>query len=430
MWGPSYSGYVQWAVAPGAPAFLKAIVPSIGASEITPYNGGAFTFDGMVRWVNNLSRVGGTLKLLMKDFFRYLYPAPLNRMLNRAFAALPISEADERLVGVPVAYYRKWLLPENAHFDAPFWRSVAYGARMSEVRAATHFIGGWYDIFLHQSLLDYAALCAAGQSPYLTIGPWKHLALGCVAESLRSGIAWFDAQLKAGRRRLRAKPVRLFLMGANAWREYDQFPVAARETRIYLRAHGQLGAASPAAHFAPDRYRFDPSDPTPALGGPLYSPMAGAIDNRVLEARSDVLTYTTPPLQNEVEVIGRVRLELYARSTAPSFDIFARLCAVHPDGRSINLCDGLTRVDSGVGEKQADGSVRLVVDMWATANRFLHGHRIRLMVASGAHPRFARNLGTGEPLATATRMIVAAQTIYHDTAHPSALILPIAGESA
>jgi putative CocE/NonD family hydrolase len=120
-----------------------------------------------------------------------------------------------------------------------------------------------------------------------------------------------------------------------------------------------------------------------------------------------------------------VRLELYAQSTLQHADFFGRLCDVQPDGKSINVCDGLVRIKPGEGEQQPDGSSRLEIDMWATAYRFRLGHSIRLQVSSGAHPRWNRNLGTGEPIATTTTMLAAEQTVYHDREHPSAVILPV-----
>lgn len=149
------------------------------------------------------------------------------------------------------------------------------------------------------------------------------------------------------------------------------------------------------------------------------------MDNRELESRPDVLVYTTPPLREDVEIIGPVRLELYAGSSLAHTDFFGRLCEVHPDGESINVCDGLFRLEPGKIEPQPNGSSRVEIDMWATAYRFRRGHRLRLQVSSGAHPRWNRNLGTGEPAATATTMLVAEQTIYHDREHPSAVVLPV-----
>jgi putative CocE/NonD family hydrolase len=173
-----------------------------------------------------------------------------------------------------------------------------------------------------------------------------------------------------------------------------------------------------------DNYRYDPSNPTPALGGAQFSPLAGPRDNRKLEARPDVLTFTTPPLSQPVEIIGQVRLQLYVKSSLDYTDFFGRLCDVFPNGRSINICDGLFRVRPGKVERQLDGSMCIEIDMWATAYHFKSGHRIRLQVSSGAHPRWSRNLGTGDSI-TGSEMKVALQTIFHDSTHPSALILPV-----
>ncbi|MDE3089715.1 MAG: CocE/NonD family hydrolase [Chloroflexota bacterium] len=392
MWGPSYEGYVQWAVAPDAPAYLKAILPNITGSQINPYTGSAFGLDGILRWLDNLNPPGSTMERLRASLERLVDPKAQARALAPAFRHLPIGEADRLAVGRAIPYYRKWLAKENARTDAPFWKSTYHGGEMARVHAATHFVSGWYDILLHQLLKDYEAMRAAGHSPYLTVGPWRHLDIVCAEEALRAGIHWFDANLKG---------------------------IAAR-----------LATELPASDSRADHYRYDPADPTPAFGGPVYHQDGGVKDNRALEARADVLTYTTPPLENDVDVIGWVRLELFARSSLAHTDFFARLCDVQPDGRSLNVCDGLFRVEPGNAELQPDGSTRVVIDMWATAQRFLRGHRIRLQVSSGAHPRWNRNLGTGEPIATATRMRAADQTIYHDAAHPSALVLPIAGAAA
>ncbi len=151
----------------------------------------------------------------------------------------------------------------------------------------------------------------------------------------------------------------------------------------------------------------------------------GAKDNRKLEARADVLIYTSAVLEHDVEVIGPVIAELYVRSSLQYTDFFARLCVVEPSGKSINLCDGIVRLTPGCVVPQADGSLRIQIDIWPTAYRFHRGQRIRIQVSSGAHPRFTRNLGSGEPLATASTLRIAEQTVFHDPEHPSAILLPI-----
>jgi predicted acyl esterase len=188
--------------------------------------------------------------------------------------------------------------------------------------------------------------------------------------------------------------------------------------RFHLQAGGALSTEPPAAS-APDRYRYDPADPTPAVGGVRMVRDSGRVDNTRLETRPDVLTYTTATLEEDVEIIGEVSAEIWFRSSRPYADVFVRLCDVDARGRSYNICDGLVSLTG------ADEITRATVTLWPTAYRFRRGHRIRLQVSSGAFPRFARNPGTGDPQATATRLVAADQTVHHDPAHPSAVLLPV-----
>src|SRR6185437_6022362 len=227
----------------------------------------------------------------------------------------------------------------------------------------------------------------------------------------------------------RAHPVRIFLMGAKQWREYDTWPPAATEVSYYPRARGRLATMAPSGAELPDTYRYDPADPTPTIGGPVLMPPSGPKNQRKLEVRQDVLCYTSAPLASDLDVIGPVRLILYVRSSLEHTDFLGRLCDVHRNGRSINVCDGLLRIEPGKGEAQPDGSLKIELSLSSTAQRFKRGHRLRLQVASAGHPRWNRNLGSGEPQATATTLRVADQTIYHDAAHPSTLILPVARDA-
>ncbi|MEU9339938.1 CocE/NonD family hydrolase [Streptomyces sp. NPDC048278] len=180
------------------------------------------------------------------------------------------------------------------------------------------------------------------------------------------------------------------------------------------------GAARGGPESDPDGYRYDPADPTPAVGGArLTVQHAGRKDNTALEARPDVLTYTTPVLDTDVEAIGEVTAEIWFRSSLPWADVFVRLCDVDEKGRSTNVCDGLLSLTD------ADRVSCATIQLWPTAQLFKKGHRIRVQVSSGAFPRFARNPGTGEPRATATTLRIADQQVFHDPAHPSALLLPV-----
>jgi len=427
LMGPSYLGYAQWATVAADPDAVRTLVPHITSAQLGSlvYPDGAFGLDLALSWISLLDIPIGKGQASAWSLLRRLTPAAMTRRLAPAVMRLPLREADSAAVGHPVPYYRDWLA--HPDLDAPYWRSIDHRAAITQTTAPVHLMGGWYDIFLRELLADYARLRDAGRTPYLTIGPWPHSDQRGIKAALRETLIWNEAYLKGKPSLLRRQPVRLYVMGADAWRALESWPPPARDTPYFLHAAGSLSTERPAADASPDHYRYDPADPTPSVGGPLlFAPPAGPRDNRALEARPDVLLYTTPPLSADLEVIGPVRLDLYVRSSLDHTDFFGRVCDVRPDGRSINICDGLARLGPGDGALRPDGSRRVTVGLWATAHRFARGHRLRLQVSSGAHPRWSRNLGTGEPIATGTRMAAADQTVYHDSAHPSALILPVA----
>jgi putative CocE/NonD family hydrolase len=212
-------------------------------------------------------------------------------------------------------------------------------------------------------------------------------------------------------------------MGAREWVDLPTWPPETRPTTLYLQSNKTL-AESALGDDPPDRYRFDPHDPTPDPGG-NSDPGFGSHDNRKLEARSDVLTYTTEALSSDVDVMGTVVAELYVNSSLEATDFVARLCDVSPRGKSTNVCDGALCLGVGNDNRRANELQKITVELWPTAYRFKEGHRIRLQVASGAHPRFARNLGSGEPIGSATVFNIAEQEVYHDQDHPSAVTLPV-----
>ena len=198
--------------------------------------------------------------------------------------------------------------------------------------------------------------------------------------------------------------------------------------RLPVTPHGicirMAGSAPPAAAAGPpSRFRYDPADPTPSIAGTAVGLSAGPADNRRLEARPDVLTFTSDPQAADLEVIGPVRVRLHVQASVPHIDLHARLCDVTPRGRSINISDGIVRLTDAA----ADTPAAVEFDLWPIAHTFLRGHRIRLQVSGGAHPRYGRNHGTAEPFATSTRLQASDRTVFHDTQHPSAVWLPVYG---
>ena len=289
------------------------------------------------------------------------------------------------------------------------------------------FIGGWYDIFLPWMLEDFAALHAAGHAPQLIIGPWTHTDPGLVATGTRDGIAWLRAHLLGDGRLVRESNVRVFVTGEavnGRWRNLESWPPpGTSQRRLWLADDRALSDREPGPGSGGDRYRYDPTDPTPSLGGPVLLSREPVVDNRALEARDDVLTYTTEPLPQALEAIGPVSVELFVRASAPYFDVFARVCDVDAAGVSWNVCDALDRVAPGRFEQLADGSWRVAFQLWPTAHRFAAGHRIRLQVSSGAHPRYARNPGTDDDPNVATRLVAVELEVLRDAEHPSAVTL-------
>ncbi|GAB3404561.1 CocE/NonD family hydrolase [Flindersiella endophytica] len=411
LYGASYLGYVQWAVADQLPPQVKAMVPIVTESAVSlgalrqedfslqmPFSWGIMIDGQESRWalLNHLT---------------------LNRKVARALWTLPLKEADVAAIGRHATYVQN-ILAHDA--DAPFWSALDHRSRVRDVTVPVSSIGGWYDIFLPGQLRDFEALQDAGRPARLTIGPWTHADRGMLPVTYGETLGFALALARGEQPPDRTAPVRLYVMGAEEWRDFPAWPPAGYEPRrFHLQPDGGLSTEPVSGPAEPDCYHYDPVHPTPMLGGISLFDKAGRVENGKLEARADVLTYTTGVLDADVEVIGEVGAEIWFRSSLPYADVFVRLCDVDARGRSYNICDGL------IGLTGADEISRATVRLYPTAYRFRRGHRIRVQVSSGAFPRYNRNLGTGEPRATATTLRAADQQVFHDAAHPSAVILPV-----
>ncbi|HUN31496.1 MAG TPA: CocE/NonD family hydrolase [Trebonia sp.] len=408
LYGPSYLGYVQWAVADQVPPEVKAIIPVVtesaltleflradGMSLETPFGWGVMT--------DSQEKPGAMLRQFTQG-----------RRNLRAMRALPLRDADVMASGHRVGYVQDILARDAGD---PYWAPLDHRGKVAGVTVPVSSVGGWYDIFLPGQLADFRVLQELGRPARLTVGPWHHLngSGQGTQEALGFGLAHARGQQPEPR-----PPVRLFVMGEEAWHDFDSWPPEGYPAqRFYLQPGGVLGTTV-AEGGGRDRYRYDPKEPTPAVGGVRMVPWgAGRAENSALEGRPDVLTYTTQPLDADTEVIGEVSAEIWFSSSLRHADLFVRLCDVDASGKSWNVCDGLTSVTG------ADVASLVTVRLWPTAYRFRAGHRIRVQVSSGAFPRYARNGGTGEPRATATRLLVADQCVYREPDRPSAVVLPV-----
>lgn len=447
MYSGSYCGNVQWLAAADRPRGLAAISPSFTWAE--PLDGllgrgGAVELGLAARWalensVDCLDRAGDEdderrrrLDALMSEW---------DQLPQVGYRELPVGD---------VALFRRHRVPALGGLRAIDNAEAAGWSRVTDlydqVAVPSLHTAGWYDIFSQGTLDNYAEMVERGQDARLVVGPWTHHAfedpVGQQAFGMRAArtgapvhgvhgdldwsdfqLAWFRRHLEPGSRvDLPEAPVRIFVMGRNQWRDESCWPPARATTqRWYLQDGGGLTPRLPEADDRASDFRYDPADPVPTVGGHgvLWpgSP-SGPMDQTEVEARPDVLVFTSAPLPDELEVTGRVRVVLYARSSAPATDWVARLCDVHPDGRSINLCDGIVRATA-----DPSGINRYEIDLWSTSTVFFGGHRLRVHVTSSSFPRWDRNLNTGDQRRASYR--TAHQRVHHDGRYPSHIELPV-----
>jgi putative CocE/NonD family hydrolase len=417
-WGASYLGMTQWAVAADPPDFLKAMaldVTAANAREAFVFPGGSFALEMALSWAYQIKH--------QELGFRTVLRTQLDsaKVVARAAEVLPLGRADTEAVGEEVPAYQAWL--EHSEPGDEWWDVTDFSRQLDRVPPAS-FVGGWYDLFLAAQVADYEAVRRAGRSARLTIGPWNHSSPGLVGETVRDGLSWFDEQLGTRQGRERA-PVRVFVMGRNRWEEFSLWPPAGEEQRWYLGSEQTL-VPEPGPERDPDRFHFNPHDPTPAVGGAsLLAGTSGPKDQRAREARRDVLTYTSPVLREDLTVIGPVSATLFVRSSLEHTDFFVRVCDVDHKGKSTNISDGIIRVSPSSVTADPDGVSRLEIAMWPTANTFKVGHRLRVQVSSAAHPLYARNSGTGEPMATGSFLRSADQEVFGGGSRPSSVALRV-----
>ncbi|MER6825621.1 CocE/NonD family hydrolase [Streptosporangium sp. NPDC000563] len=459
MYGASNNGVPQWQALRHRPPGLRTIVPHFTASEFDGgwvWRGGAFQL-GFNLWWSLANLAPDQLRRAVvrdgADAHRTASGA-LARALrdpDAAFRALPLSDVPA-LDGV-APHYGEWL----AHPPGdPYWDRLSAREALAETDLPVLHVAGWYNVHLDGNLAAYQAIKEAGgpaaEAQRLVIGPWTQWAPALFGDSCGperrfpvgmdlEGIqlAWFGRHLADGPGP-DLPPVRVFVMGADEWRDEQEWPLArARPTQWYLRGggtansrhgDGRLSTEPPRGDEPHDAFLYDPRHPVPTRGGAVYLPNpaanSGPMDQSAVEDRDDVLVYSGDPLSEPVEVIGPVHAVLYLRTTAPATDVTAKLVDVHPDGRAYLLCDGIRRITAAEVTAAGDGPIRVEVDLIATGNVFLPGHRIRLEVSSGSFPKYDRHPNTADGTAASQRDLrVAMQTILHDAEHPSALVLPV-----
>jgi len=435
-WGGSAFGYTQWAIsdqhAPG-PSAMAIYFASSDFHQMF-YPGGEFSLYSALSWAG---RSHGRQDLA--DF-------PPAKDLYDAAAGFPLIDTDRRLTGQEIPFFREWA--QHSERD-PFWIDIDGTKRNTTVQAPVLLMAGWYDPFLPSELDDFnqirrSALPNVSEHSRLIIGPWTHAGEvvfpnGARAENFRRAslavsLPWFDEVLQPSQPQSGdPSPVKIFVMGKNEWRSEQEWPLSrARATSFYLGSggkansaagDGRLDQAQPLAEEPPDSFLYDPLNPVASAGGAMIGAAAGIARQNVIESRNDVLVYTGPVLQSDIEVTGPIALVLYVSSSAANTDFTAKLVDVHPDGYAYNVSDGILRVNSKRGSKRGLHEIR--IDLWPTSMVFFKGHRIRLEISSSNFPRYSRNTNTGNIPEKDTSFSVARQTVHHNGSHTSYLVLPV-----
>lgn len=436
MVGRSYVGYVQWAAAAQRPRGLKAIVP-IGAQPDLFVSGFP-----MLNGVFNLPMAEMVVAMGRRSFQIRDFMSSVMDESHDYFRTLPIADIPRVAGGEPPPWWDEMV--QHPTRDE-YWLRGAYVDALEGIDVAALNVSGWYDLTLHGALENYRRVRGAGaegarDDQRLVMGPWAHWA---DVSAGRDGIdfgehavgglgpyvtRFFDRWLKGAANALDGDDrVHVFAMGANEWWSAPDWPFPGTDfVPFYLRADGRLSTDAPGDE-APDTYRHDPNDPVEGA----WSMHNGPVDDRGLADRADVLTYTSDPLERPLDVAGPLTFVLHAASSARDTDWHVRLVDVHPDGYAQFLAHGVLR--ARFRESFAEPSLltpgqveRYEVDVTGTANRFLPGHRIRVEIASSWFPRYERNLGSGadNPFFD-TDAVVADQTVFHDAARASHILLPL-----
>jgi putative CocE/NonD family hydrolase len=390
LFGPSYLSFVQWAIAAELGDRIAAMAISISTSDFhaSMYEGGGFRLEDYVRWVSMVASQERTSPLV-HTFKERLFGDP-----NKDhYIGVPIRTLDQRVAGKEVAYWRRWV--DHDDMADPFWTPIQNSPHMADVRTPVSMVSGWSDFFVPHQVRDFKAMKKLGKVVRLKVGPWTHSSFQGIGEAIRDALDWFDIYLKG-----HARPpeelhrVLFWVNGADEWRELPEWP--ANTATLSLDANGRLTAGEAAAGDL--TFTYDPNHPTPSLEGAKLSSKTGRGDMSELAARSDVLVFDGPKVDAQRELLGDVGVTLTTSATSPHHDLFVCLCDVSPLGKAVNITDGYRRLSLAAGPGRRTTTIEALPVAW----RLDIGHHLRLLVAAGAFPRFARNLGLGEPLATAT----------------------------
>lgn len=417
--GLSYLGYTQWALLSDPPPELAAAVISVGPHDFheSSWGSGSFALNDFLGWSDMMGHQE------LRSVRRLAYQFRSSRRLSGAVHGVPLGSAGRQLLGERSTWYESWI--EHPDVDDPFWEPMRMTRALDRCTVPVLLISGWQDIFVDQTIAQYRHLHSRGVDVAMTIGPWTHdeMVTKATGSAAAETLTWLGSHLARQSIPPRRSPVRIYLTGKRGgWADLSDWPPPVTDHTFHLQPSGRLGADAPVSGsptFQHETFRYEPAHPTPTVGGRLLTRQSGYRDDSSLARRADVLSFTSAPLESDLCVCGHPVVELDHRSDNPHFDVFVRISEVDSRGRSQNVSDAFRRFGLQSGT-EPDVPIRLELD--PIAHRFSAGSRIRLLVAGGCHPRFARNLGTGEPAISGHRMLPSTHTVR--LGESSRLVLP------
>jgi putative CocE/NonD family hydrolase len=465
MYGMSHLGYTQWAAAVMQPPHLKTICPMATQHGARPFDYGAMELNHLLAWacmfpLGELARqkIPPEKAKNLRDRFIYWKDHIEEQYMYLPLKDVPSIKIVEEM-GMSPFFYSDYI---NHSDDEEFWKRSISPAPLENVVVPAFHICGWYDLLVSDVLASYLGMKKRAGSPLarknqkVIIGPWVHTTeMGSIAGEMDFGttssgaaadvagmhIRWFDRWLKGIDNGITEEPpVRIFVMGSNIWRNENEWPLARTMfTNYYFHSDGKANSCSgdgtlgiqPPVEEPNDTFLYNPRNPVPTKrDGAGLSVIMGAYDRQKIETRQDILVYTTPPLENDLEVTGPIVVKLYAATSADDTDFTGILCDVYPDGRSYNIIDGIVRAKYRHSEWKPEpirpGSIyEYSLDLATTSIVFKAGHCIRLEISSSNFPRWDRNLNTGHKLGQDAQIEAALQKIFHNTQYPSHIVLPI-----
>lgn len=414
--GGSYLGYTQWALLTDPPPDMKAAAIFTGPDDFYSFTWGTKAmYTHMITWavlLDQMTRNVGFISMM-------LFLRSMKGRLQPIFDSVPLLDGvDKYFAGDAPTWLRTCIThPERSH---PFWQSLDARGALDRVNIPIFLATGWYDIIVDDVVRQYAKLSARGCPVTLCIGPWTHL--GAQGRNIPAETLPLVEEHLAGRKPSERKPpVRVFITGSQQWRELPTWPPNTTDHVVFLKNTKELSANTPDSEDAESTFEFNPEDPTPMTGAPAaFAGEKGRSDeNNTLLERPDVLSFTSSPLDSDLEVCGKPSVVLHHSTDHPHADLWVFLSEVDSTGVSRQLSEKYLRLDPDRGPEPIELALHDI------GHRFQKGSKIRLSVAGGSHPRYIRNLGSGENPGTGSTLQSVVHTVRHHATASSSLTLPV-----